>query len=90
MKDAGAADLRGGGQAPVADRQLVRAGHPAADHPAAHVETAKVMQSPETRSRFANMGGEATGTTPEEAAAFLRKERERRAQVIRQAGIKVE
>ena len=48
------------------------------------------MQSPETRSRFANMGGEATGTTPEEAAAFLRKERERRAQVIRQAGIKVE
>ena len=53
-------------------------------------ETAKVMQSPETRSQFANMGGEATGTTPEEAVAFLRKEHERWAQVIRQAGIKVE
>ncbi|MBI3044921.1 MAG: tripartite tricarboxylate transporter substrate binding protein [Betaproteobacteria bacterium] len=55
-----------------------------------NAETARVMQAPETRSQFANLGGEATGTTPEEAAAFLRKERERWAQVIRNAGIKVE
>jgi len=55
-----------------------------------NVETAKVMQAPDTRSQFANMGGEATGTTPEEAVAFLRAETERWSKVIRDAGIKAE
>lgn len=55
-----------------------------------NAETAKVMQAPDTRSQFTNMGGEATGTTPEEAAAFLRAENERWSKVIRDAGIKAE
>jgi tripartite-type tricarboxylate transporter receptor subunit TctC len=55
-----------------------------------NAETARVMQSSETRSQFANMGGEATGTTPDEAVAFLRAETERWSKVIRDAGIKAE
>jgi len=55
-----------------------------------NAETVKVMRSSDIRSRISNIGGEATGTTPEEAVAFLRAERERWGKIIRDAGIKAE
>ena len=55
-----------------------------------NAETAKIMLSPETRERFATVGGEPTSSTPEQAAEFLRAEHARWAKVIRDAGIKAE
>jgi tripartite-type tricarboxylate transporter receptor subunit TctC len=55
-----------------------------------NAETVKVMQTAETRSYFAGIGGEPISSTPEQAAAFLRNETERWGKVIRETGIKVE
>ena len=55
-----------------------------------NAEAGKVMQSPETRTHFAGLGGDPVSTTPEQAAAFLRSETERWSKVIRDAGIKRE
>jgi tripartite-type tricarboxylate transporter receptor subunit TctC len=52
-------------------------------------ELAKVMQSQETRTHFANIGGDPFTTTPEQATAYLRSEQERWTKVIRDAGVKV-
>ena len=55
-----------------------------------NAEAVKVMQSTETRTYFAGIGGEPISSTPEQAAAFLRDESGRWGKVIRDAGIKVE
>lgn len=55
-----------------------------------HAELVKVMQTPDTRAQFANLGGEPSATTPEQTAAFLRTEHDRWSKVIRDAGIKGE
>lgn len=55
-----------------------------------NAETAKIMQSPETRERFSAMGGEPVTSTPEQTAEFLRAEYARWGKVIRDAGIRAE
>jgi tripartite-type tricarboxylate transporter receptor subunit TctC len=55
-----------------------------------NAESVKIMQSAETRERFAAIGGEPASSTPEQTAAFLRAEYERWGQAIRDAGIKAE
>jgi len=55
-----------------------------------HAESVKIMQSQETRERFAVMGADTVTGTPEQAAEFLRTESKRWGNVIREAGIKIE
>ena len=55
-----------------------------------NAESVKIMQSSETRERFAAIGGEPASGTPEQTAEFLRAEYERWGQAIREAGIKAE
>jgi tripartite-type tricarboxylate transporter receptor subunit TctC len=50
----------------------------------------KAMTAPDTRERFAALGGEPASSTPDQAAEFLRAEHVRWGRVIRDAGIKAE
>jgi tripartite-type tricarboxylate transporter receptor subunit TctC len=63
------------------------AGTPRAIISRLNAETAKIVQSPETRRHLATIGGDPVTGTPEQAAEFLRGEHERWGQVIRDAGI---
>ena len=54
------------------------------------IETAKIVASPEIRSRFENLGIEVVGSTPAEAARFLDDEIAKWANVINVAGVKPE
>jgi tripartite-type tricarboxylate transporter receptor subunit TctC len=53
-------------------------------------ETAKIVNSPEMKTRFEQLGIEAVGNTPEQAAAFLNGEIAKWAKVINTAGVKAE
>ena len=53
-------------------------------------ETTRGLQSPETRERLRAQGVEAVGGSPEDAAAWLKRDFNRLGEVIRKAGIKVE
>ena len=53
-------------------------------------ETAKVVSSPELRSRFDQLGIEPVGNTPEQALKFLDDEIAKWAKVINTAGVKAE
>jgi tripartite-type tricarboxylate transporter receptor subunit TctC len=53
-------------------------------------ESATIMQSPETRERFAAIGGEPVTDSPEQTAELLRAEYARWDAVIRDAGIRAE
>jgi tripartite-type tricarboxylate transporter receptor subunit TctC len=53
-------------------------------------ETAKIVNSPEMKARFEQLGIEAVGNTPEQAAAFLNDEIAKWAKVINTAGVKAE
>ena len=53
-------------------------------------ETAKIVASPEIRTRFDNLGIEGVGSTPAEAAKFLDDEIAKWAKVITVAGVKPE
>jgi tripartite-type tricarboxylate transporter receptor subunit TctC len=55
-----------------------------------NAESVKAMTTTETRERFAAMGGEASSSTPEQTAEFLRTEYARWGKVIRDAGIRAE
>ena len=55
-----------------------------------NAESVKAMTAPDTRERFAALGGEPASSTPEQAAEFLRAEYARWGKVIREAGIKAE
>ena len=53
-------------------------------------ETAKIVNSPELRARFEQLGIEGVGNSPEQAAAFLNDEIAKWAKVINTAGVKAE
>jgi tripartite-type tricarboxylate transporter receptor subunit TctC len=53
-------------------------------------ETAKIVASPEMKARFEQLGIEAVGSSPAEAARFLSDEIAKWANVIRIAGVKAE
>jgi tripartite-type tricarboxylate transporter receptor subunit TctC len=53
-------------------------------------ETAKIVNSPDMKSRFEQLGIEAVGNTPEQAAGFLNDEIAKWAKVINTAGVKAE
>jgi tripartite-type tricarboxylate transporter receptor subunit TctC len=53
-------------------------------------ETAKLLQSPDTRQRFAELGAEPVGSTPEAFRAFVRDEIVKWEKVVKASGAKVE
>ncbi len=53
-------------------------------------EITKVLQLPEIRERFAAQGAEATPTSPEQFAQFMRAELARWAPVVKRAGVKAD
>ena len=53
-------------------------------------ETAKIVNSPEMKARFEQLGIEAVGGTPEQAVTFLNEEIAKWAKVINTAGVKAE
>jgi len=50
----------------------------------------KAMNAPDLRERLAAIGSEPGSGSPEDTAAFLRRESEQWGKVIREAGIKAE
>lgn len=69
---------------------LAPAGTPRAIVERLNVESVKVMNTAETRTTLASMGGEPDSKSPEQAAEFLRVEYARWGKVIREANIKAE
>src|SRR6185295_1585656 len=53
-------------------------------------EIQKAVQAADLKERFATLGMDTASSTPEEMAAFMRREQERYATIIRNAGIKIE
>ena len=53
-------------------------------------EMQKVLASEELKERFVALGMDAVSSTPDEMAAFMRREQERYGNIIRTANIKVE
>jgi len=53
-------------------------------------EVAKILAMPDVRARFEQLGIEAVGNTPEQAARFLDDEIAKWARVINAAGVKAE
>ena len=51
---------------------------------------AEILRTPEIQKRFADVGAEAIGNSPEEMAAWMREDTERWRQVIRAGNIKVD
>jgi tripartite-type tricarboxylate transporter receptor subunit TctC len=54
------------------------------------MEIASALKSPEIRDFMAKEGAEAVGSTPQEFAAYFRREVERYAKVIKAAGVRIE
>ena len=50
----------------------------------------KVVRAPETRSQFEALGADPVGSTPEEFAAFLRRDMERHAATVKISGAKID
>jgi tripartite-type tricarboxylate transporter receptor subunit TctC len=69
---------------------LAPAGTPRAIVARLNAEAVKAMNSPELHERLAAIGGEPATGSPEDTAAFLRREYEQWGKVIREAGIKPE
>ena len=55
-----------------------------------HQEMIKALQSPEVKSRLEGEGADIIGNTPEQAAAIIRSDLEKWADVIRRTGIKAD
>jgi tripartite-type tricarboxylate transporter receptor subunit TctC len=53
-------------------------------------ETRKIMQDPEIRKRFLGAGMEPAGNTPAEFADFMKKQNDRYASIVKQAGVKAD
>ena len=66
------------------------AGTPRAIVERLNVEAVKAMHSPDLRARLEAIGGEPMSGSPEDTAAFLKKEYERWGKVIRDTGIKAD
>jgi tripartite-type tricarboxylate transporter receptor subunit TctC len=69
---------------------LAPAGTPRAIIDKLNAEAVKAMNAPDLRERLAALGSEPGSGSPEDAAAFLRREYEQWGKVIREAGIKAE
>ena len=69
---------------------LAPAGTPPAIVQRVSAEVAKIVQSPEVRARFEQLGIEGAGTSPAETARFLDDEIAKWARVITTAGVKAE
>jgi tripartite-type tricarboxylate transporter receptor subunit TctC len=50
----------------------------------------KVVRSPEIQAQFAALGADAVGNSPEEFAAFVRRDLEKYARVVRISGARVD
>jgi tripartite-type tricarboxylate transporter receptor subunit TctC len=50
----------------------------------------KVVRSPEIQAQFAALGADVVGNSPEEFAAFVRRDMEKYARVVRISGAKVD
>ncbi len=55
-----------------------------------HADIVKVIQDPDVKKRFADLGVEAVSSTPEQFLAFMRAEVAKYAKLIKDAGIKIE
>jgi tripartite-type tricarboxylate transporter receptor subunit TctC len=55
-----------------------------------HTEIVRVLQLPEIRERLLGLGADPVGDTPPQFAAYIKSEREKWAQVIKQAGIRID
>ena len=69
---------------------LAPAGTPRSIVERLNTESVKAMNAPDMKKRFAALGGEPNPGTPQQTAAFLRAEYERRGRGIRDAGIRSE
>lgn len=69
---------------------IAPAGTPPAVIARLHTEIAKIMRMEEIKAKFADLGADAIGSTPDELAAFLRAEMTKWAEVVKAANIKVE
>ena len=69
---------------------MVPAGTPRALIARIHESTVRVLDNADVRKRFAADGSEATSSTGEQAAKFLREEIQRWAKVIKEAGVQGE
>ena len=55
-----------------------------------HAETVKALAAPDIKARLADMGAEGVGNTPAQFSAFVKAEIKKWAQVVRDAGLRVE
>ncbi|SKA34269.1 Tripartite-type tricarboxylate transporter, receptor component TctC [Enhydrobacter aerosaccus] len=55
-----------------------------------HVEVAKIMRMPDIKEKFADLGADTIGSTPQELATFLAAEMAKWAEVVKAANIKIE
>jgi tripartite-type tricarboxylate transporter receptor subunit TctC len=69
---------------------IAPAGTPPAVIARLHMEIARIMRLEEIKAKFADLGADAIGSTPEELAAFLRAETAKWAEVVKAANIKIE
>ncbi len=53
-------------------------------------DVARIVKAPDTRERFAGLGADAEGTTPEEFRRYLRADVEKWAKVVKAAGVSAE
>jgi tripartite-type tricarboxylate transporter receptor subunit TctC len=53
-------------------------------------EIAKALQSPELRERFVNIGLDPVGMSPEESVAFIKRDQERYAAIVKSANIRLD
>ena len=69
---------------------LAPAGTPLAVIDRLHTEIARILRTDEMKARFADLGAETIGSTPQELAIFLRAEMAKWAEVVKAADIKIE
>jgi tripartite-type tricarboxylate transporter receptor subunit TctC len=69
---------------------LVPAGTPKEIITRLHRELVKALRTPEVTARLENEGAEIIGNTPDEAAAIVRADLDKWADVIKRSGIKPE
>lgn len=69
---------------------VVRAGTPAAIITRLNQELVKSLKAPDMNQRFASVGAHAVGSTAEDFAEHIRKERDTWSKVIKAAGIRIE
>ncbi len=69
---------------------LVPTGTPPAIVAKYHEALVKVMQDPDVKRRFGELGVDAVSSTPEEFGAFMKSESAKYAKLIKEAGIKID